>query len=105
MPLTMPRNQPWRQRPRSNTPGSRKKSTPKPDRPSRPAVFVEGVLQLKGAFGFVLSEDPKVGDLMVSGPGLKMAMGGDRVRARVTSGPEADRRSGEIAEVLVHARS
>jgi ribonuclease R len=101
----MSRNQPWRQRPRSHVPGSRKPSTPKPSHAPRPAVFVEGILQLKGAFGFVLSEDPKVGDVMVTGPGLKLAMGGDRVRARVTSPPEAERRSGEIVEVLVHARS
>ena len=78
--------------------------------PARPAprgepVFVEGALQLKGTFGFVLSEDPKQGDVMVAGPTLKMAMNGDRVRARITSEPGAPRRSGEITHVLVHSRS
>src|SRR5438094_2276904 len=77
--------------------------------PAKPAhrgepVFVEGLLQLKGKFGFVLSEDPKLGDVMVQGPSLRLAMGGDRVRARVTSRPEEPRRSGEITEVLLHAR-
>jgi len=50
-----------------------------------------------------LSEDPRLGDVLVQGPSLRRAMGGDRVRARVTSMPEAPRRSGEITEVLVHA--
>src|ERR1035437_1855719 len=67
-------------------------------------VWTEGILQLKGKFGFVLSEDPKVGDVMVQGPSLKVAMNGDRVRARVTSKPGEARRSGDISEVLVHSR-
>ncbi len=67
-------------------------------------MVVEGALQLKGKFGFVLSEDPKAGDVMVQGPSLRLAMNGDRVRAKVTSGPEALRRSGEIIEVLSHSR-
>jgi ribonuclease R len=60
---------------------------------------------MKGHIGFVLSEDPKLGDVMVSGPSVKLAMGGDRVRAQVTSAPDAPRRSGEIIAVLVHAHS
>jgi len=71
-------------------------------RPSTP--IIEGILQLKGKFGFVLSEDPKAGDVMVQGPGLRLAMNGDRVRVRVTSAPGVPRRAGEILEVLVHAR-
>lgn len=67
-------------------------------------IYVEGFLQLKGKFGFVLSEDSKAGDVLVQGPSLRLAMGGDRVRARVTSPPDALRRSGEITEVLVHSR-
>jgi ribonuclease R len=86
---------------------------PKHRHPAKPAPhhapphaprIVDGVLQLKGKFGFVLSEDPKQGDVMVQGATLKLAMDGDRVRARVTSKPDEPRRSGEIAEVLVHAR-
>src|SRR5579872_4037612 len=72
--------------------------------PQGERVYVEGVLQLKGKFGFVLSEDPKVGDVLVQGPSLRLAMGGDRVRARVTSRPEEPRRSGEITDVLIHSR-
>jgi ribonuclease R len=66
--------------------------------------MADGILQLKGKFGFVLSEDPKLGDVMVQGPSLKLAMDGDRVRSRVTSKPGEPRRAGEIAEVLVHSR-
>src|ERR1039458_2963805 len=65
---------------------------------------VEGALQLKGKFGFVLSEDPKVGDVMIQGPSLSLAMNGDRVRAKVTSKPGEARRSGEITDVLIHSR-
>ena len=72
--------------------------------PHRAARTVDGILQLKGKFGFVLSEDPKLGDVMVQGETLKLAMDGDRVRARVTSKPDEARRSGEIVQVLVHAR-
>jgi len=76
----------------------------------RAPFLVEGVLQLKGAFGFVLSEDPAVGDVMVNGPTLKMAMGGDRVARRVTSArrrlvrdPRPSLR--RTRRVLVHSRS
>jgi ribonuclease R len=58
---------------------------------------------MKTNFGFVLSEDPTQKDVMVAGPTLKLAMGGDRVRVRVTSEKEG-RRSGEIVNVLVHSR-
>jgi ribonuclease R len=94
-------------RPRSDVRPAYASSPVHPAKPSAPRgepVFVEGLLQLKGKFGFVLSEDPKVGDVMVQGPGMRLAMGGDRVRARVTSRPEEPRRSGEITEVLVHSR-
>jgi ribonuclease R len=92
---------------RSQVPSKGHKPTPAP--PRGPRVEVEGVLQLKGHFGFVLSEDPKTGDVMVNGPSLKMAMNGDRVRARVTGQEPSTqagapgRRSGEIIEVLTHA--
>jgi exoribonuclease R len=41
---------------------------------------------------------------MIQGPSLRLAMNGDRVRARVTSSPEEPRRAGEIVDVLVHSR-
>src|SRR3984885_10075137 len=83
----------------TNTKSSRPVEAPRGE-----SVWVEGALQLKGKFGFVLSEDPKVGDVMVQGPTLRLAMDGDRVKARVTSEPDAIRRAGEIVEVLMHAR-
>src|ERR1700733_11996402 len=71
--------------------------------PKGAPVIVEGVLQLKGKFGFALFEDPKFGDVMVQGPSLRLAMGGDRVQSRVTSKPGEPRRSGEITKVLIHS--
>ena len=69
----------------------------------RAPVLVEGVLQHKGKIGFVLSEDPKAGDVLIQGPSLRLAMNGDRVCARVTSASGDLRRAGEITQVLVHA--
>src|SRR4051794_26223762 len=92
-------------RPRSHVPKpGHSSSPPAPSRSNTPssATFVDGVLQLKGKFGFVLSEQPNVGDVMVQGPSMRLAMNGDRVRARVTSPADAPRRSGEITEVLIH---
>lgn len=70
----------------------------------REAEIVEGIYQSKGKFGFVLAENPKLGDVMIQGPTARLAMSGDRVRARVTSGPEEARRSGEMTDVLVRSR-
>jgi len=72
-------------------------------KPHRTPVLVEGILQHKGKIGFVLSEDPKVGDVLIQEPSLRLAMNGDRVRARVTSAPGELRRAGEITQVLVHS--
>lgn len=71
--------------------------------PSGEAQFVEGSLQKKPRFGFVLSETPGKPDLFVSGPSLAWAMNGDRVRARVARG--GDRPEGEIVAVLQRKRS
>ncbi len=93
------------ERPRSHPQphkGHKPGSSPSKETPKAP-LFVEGALQLKGKFGFVLSEDPRFGDVMVQGPSLRMAMADDRVRARVTSTPDALRRTGEIVEVLARA--
>ncbi len=76
--------------------------TPKPHGPEKAHEIVEGFLQMKANFGFVLSETSLVPDVMVAGPSLKLAMGGDRVRAKVTSVKDG-RRSGEIVEVITRA--
>jgi ribonuclease R len=65
---------------------------------------VEGILQLKGKFGFVLAEDG-AGDVLVQGNSLQLAMEGDRVRVRVSSVAPDSRRSGNIIEVLIRAHS
>lgn len=65
---------------------------------------VEGILQLKGRIGFVLSEQPGLTDVLIEGISLRLAMDGDRVRARLTSSGNAPRRTGEIIDVLVRAR-
>src|SRR5690349_19485732 len=67
-------------------------------------TYVEGILQLKGKFGFVLSETPNVGDVLIQGQSLKLAMNGDRVKAHVLSNVVDGRRSGVITQVLVRAR-
>ncbi|MFN0118480.1 MAG: ribonuclease R [Elusimicrobiota bacterium] len=67
-------------------------------------VFVEGALQLKGKFGFVLSEDPKIGDVLIQGNSLKLAMNGDRVKAHVIGIDHDNRRSGVITAVIKRAR-
>jgi len=59
---------------------------------------------LKGRVGFILTEDPRLTDVLVEGPSLRLAMDGDRVRAQVTSSPNAPRRIGVITEVVEHAR-
>jgi ribonuclease R len=64
---------------------------------------VEGKLQHKGRFGFVLSETPGKPDLFITGPTLKLAMNGDRVRARTLW--HGDRPEGEILSIVTHART
>lgn len=66
---------------------------------------VEGVLQLRGKFGFILSEKQGQPDVYVEGRGLRLAMNGDRVVARVTSAPGAARPAGEILRVVERARN
>ena len=68
-----------------------------------PGAFVEGKIQHKGRFGFVLSETVGKPDLFISGPSLKLAMNGDRVRARTLRG--GDRPEGEIVSVVTRART
>ncbi len=77
---------------------------PLPSSQSGPQVYVEGILQVKGKVGFILSEDSKLGDVLIQGPSLKLAMEGDRVRAHVLSTGADGRRMGVITAVLVRAR-
>ena len=67
-----------------------------------PQQSVEGRLQLRGRFGFILSEDPAKQDVYVTGPSLLQAMDGDRVQARIIPGR---RREGVIEKVVKRARS
>ena len=71
--------------------------------PQNPSPAVEGVLQHKGRFGFVLSETPGKPDLFITGPTLKLAMNGDRVQARMLR--SGDRPEGEILSVMRRART
>src|SRR5688572_18079347 len=68
------------------------------------ANTIDGVLQIKGRVGFILSEQENVPDILVQGPSLKMARDGDRVRARLNPARGADRRSGTIVSVVTRAR-
>jgi len=67
--------------------------------------IVQGALQLKGRVGFVLSENPAQGDVLIEGPSLRLAMEGDRVEAEVLSVAPTGRRSGRIVKVIAHARN
>ena len=67
-------------------------------------AIVEGVIQHKGTFAFLLSEKEGVGDVFIRGRGLDLAMDGDRVQARVC--PEkTGRLAGEIIAVVKRART
>lgn len=64
----------------------------------------EGVIQHHGHFAFLLSETPGEEDVLLKGPTLRLAMDGDRVRARVRPG-DRERTVGEISEVVSRARA
>ncbi len=66
--------------------------------------FLEGKLQHKGRFGFLISEVAGTADAYISGPSLGLAMDGDRVKVRL-GGERNGKRMGEIVEVLTRARS
>lgn len=70
-------------------------------KPSKKEI-VEGEMQLRGRFGFVLSEVPGTPDVYVTGPSLSQAMHGDRVQVRIIPGR---RREGVILKVVKRARS
>ncbi|OGR76339.1 MAG: hypothetical protein A2X32_00490 [Elusimicrobia bacterium GWC2_64_44] len=66
--------------------------------------IVEGVIQHKGTFAFLLSEKEGVGDVFIRGRGLDLAMDGDRVQAKVR--PEkTGRLAGEIIKVVKRAHT
>lgn len=67
-------------------------------------ALVEGVIQHKGTFAFLLSEKPGVEDVFIRGRGLDLAMDGDRVQAKVR--PEkTGRLAGEIVRVVKRAHT
>lgn len=67
-------------------------------------ALVEGVIQHKGTFAFLLSEKPGVEDVFIRGRGLDLAMDGDRVQAKVR--PEkSGRLAGEIVRVVKRAHT
>ncbi len=66
--------------------------------------FLEGKLQHKGRFGFLISEVAGTADAYVSGPTLSLAMDGDRVKVRL-GGERNGKRMGEIVSVLTRART
>jgi ribonuclease R len=70
----------------------------------RRETLIEGKLQHKGHFGFLISEQEGGRDVYVSGPTLKLAMDGDRVAVRIV-GNRGGKVSGEIARVITRGRT
>jgi ribonuclease R len=70
----------------------------------RPEKLVEGKIQHRGHFAFLISEHEGEPDVYLKGPTLRLAMDGDRVAARV-SFDRGGKRAGEIVKVLERARS
>ena len=66
--------------------------------------LVEGRIQHKGRFAFLLSEQPGHPDVYLGGPTVRLAMDGDRVRARIVD-DRGGRLTGEILQVLERART
>jgi ribonuclease R len=66
--------------------------------------LVEGKIQHKGHFAFLIAEAEGGKDVYLSGPTLKLAMDGDRVAARVT-GSRGGKVSGEIVRVITRGRT
>jgi len=64
----------------------------------------EGVIQHHGHFAFLLTETKGGSDVFLRGPGLALAMDGDRVSARVRS-ESGGRCVGEIESVVKRARA
>ncbi len=67
-------------------------------------ALIEGKLQHKGRFAFLISEVPGQPDAYISGPTLGLAMDGDRVKVRL-GGERNGKRMGEIVMVVTRART
>ena len=63
----------------------------------------EGKVRHHGKFAFLLAQRPGEEDLMLRGPSLRLAMDGDRVRARLVPGAPG-RPVGEIVAIVARAR-
>ncbi|MFI5362338.1 MAG: ribonuclease R family protein [Elusimicrobiota bacterium] len=72
--------------------------------PRREERLIEGNIQHRGHFGFLLSEAEGGKDVYLSGPTLKLAMDGDRVAARIV-GNRGGKLSGEIVRVIARGRT
>jgi ribonuclease R len=66
--------------------------------------LIEGKIQHRGHFAFLIAETESGKDVYLSGPTLKLAMDGDRVAARVT-GSRNGKVSGEIVRVVTRGRT
>jgi ribonuclease R len=73
------------------------------DRRPGPARLVQGRVQHKGSFAFLLAERRGEPDVYLGGPSVRLALDGDRVEARVER--RGDRLSGEIVRVVSRART
>ncbi len=89
---------------RSRSP-SQKRFSPHKKPAQKGARVVEGILDLKGKVGFVMTEEPGQTDVLVQGPSLKLAMSGDKVLTRLRGVQPDGRRTGEIIKVLEHSRT
>ncbi|MEK7384521.1 MAG: VacB/RNase II family 3'-5' exoribonuclease [Elusimicrobiota bacterium] len=70
----------------------------------RDESLIEGVVQLHGHFGFLISEVPGRPDVYLRGAGLRLAMEGDRVSVKIT-GAKGERRFGAIVRVVSRGRT
>jgi len=66
--------------------------------------LIEGKIQHKGHFAFLISEKEGGKDVYLSGKTLKLAMDGDRVAARIV-GSRGGKLSGEIVRVITRGRA
>ena len=66
--------------------------------------LIEGKIQHRGHFAFLIAETEGGKDVYLSGKTLKLAMDGDRVAARIV-GNRGGKLSGEIVRVLVRGRT
>ena len=70
----------------------------------REEKLIEGKIQHRGHFAFLISEKEGGKDVYLSGPTLKLAMDGDRVAARLV-GSRGGKLAGEIVRVITRGRT